>query len=170
MTARAPLAVALGAVWAAVWTLAACGPPPVEPAPAPPTSSAPATPPAAPPAAGGPAAPADTAFASEADYREQRAQAVEALEAAVRTEAAAVGACRVVATGEQACGGPKSFAVYSAEASDGAEVERLAARLVALDERANAQFEFFSTCVALVPPTPVLRDGRCVAAQPPAPR
>ena len=71
----------------------------------------------------------------------------------------------MVATGEQACGGPSSFAVYSAEASDAAEVERLAARLVALDMQANRQFELVSTCRALVPPTPALRDGRCVAGR-----
>ena len=69
----------------------------------------------------------------------------------------------MVATSEQACGGPTSFAVYSAEASDADEVERLAARVVALDERANAQFELVSTCMAYVPPTPVLRDGQCAA-------
>ena len=74
-----------------------------------------------------------------------------------------MGACRVVATSEQACGGPRSFAVYSAEASDAAEVERLAERLVALDDLANRQFEYASTCVAYEPPTPAVVGGRCVA-------
>ena len=155
MTAPAPLAGAVpygvALVLGAALALAACGPTPDAPAPGAPTPDAPASDP--------------VPFASEADYRQQRADAAQALEAAVETEAGSVGACRVVATGEQACGGPSSFAVYSAEASDAAEVERLAARLVALDTRTNRQFELVSTCRALVPPTPSLRDGRCVAGR-----
>lgn len=102
-------------------------------------------------------------FEDEADYRQQRAQTEAALEAAIGdAEASDVGACRVVPTSEQACGGPTTFAVYSAEASDAAEVERLAARLVALDDLANRQFEWASTCMAYTPPEPALQGGRCV--------
>ena len=112
--------------------------------------------------------PADTtgaaiAFADQADYRAQRQATERALaEATGRAQASTVGACRVVPTSEQACGGPTSFAVYSAEAPGADEVERLAARLVAMDAVANAQFEYVSTCMAYDPPTPVVRDGRCV--------
>ena len=96
-------------------------------------------------------------FEDEADYQRQRAEAEEALDAAIGdAETADVSACRVVATSEQACGGPTTFAVYSAEASDAAEVERLAARLVELDQVANRQFEYASTCMAYMPPEPVL--------------
>lgn len=102
-------------------------------------------------------------FADVADYQRQRADAAAALDDAIGDAAASeVPACRVVATSEQACGGPTTFAVYSADAGDAAEVERLAARLVALDGQANRQFEWASTCMAYEPPTPVLRDGRCV--------
>ena len=146
MTARAPLAGAvprgLAVVLGAALALSACSLTPSDPA-APPDDVAP--------------------FASEADYRQRRAETAEALEAAIRTEAWSAQSCRVVATSEQACGGPTSFAVYSAQASDAGEVERLAARLVALDQRANEQFGFVSTCVGYVPPTPVVRDGQCVA-------
>lgn len=127
-----------------------------------------------PPEPGAPA-PADTAgvpggpigpFEDEADYRRQRAQTAAALEASVApAEASAIGACRVAPTSEQACGGPTSFAVYSAEDPDAAETERLASRLVALDVQANAQFERVSTCVAHAPPRPVLRGGRCLPAE-----
>jgi hypothetical protein len=121
-------------------------------------------------AAGSPGGPPDAMldpvpdqFEDEADYRRQRAQTEAALAAAIGdAEASDVGACRVVPTSEQACGGPTTFAVYSAEASDAAEVERLAARLVALDDLANRQFEYASTCMAYLPPEPVLQDGRCV--------
>lgn len=102
-------------------------------------------------------------FEDEADYRAQRRETEAALQAAIGDAAAPdLSACRVVPTSEQACGGPTTFAVYSASASDAAEVERLAERLVALDEQANGQFEWVSTCMAYGPPTPQLRDGRCV--------
>ena len=132
--------------------VAACTPQP-DPPVAPPTSGTPPT----------DSAPApDTPFASEDDYRQQRERAVAALEAAVRTEAGTVEMCRVAATSEQACGGPTTFVVYSAEAPDADEVERLAAALVALDIKANAQFEWVSTCMAYAAPTPRLVQGRCV--------
>ncbi len=103
-------------------------------------------------------------FADEADYRQQRAATEAALQAAIPpATASAVSACRVVPTSEQACGGPTSFAVYSAEDPDADEIARLAARLVALDSVANRQFERVSTCMAYTPPTPVLRAGRCEA-------
>ena len=103
-------------------------------------------------------------FESEDDYRQQRAETATALEAAISPATASdVSACRVVPTSEQACGGPTTFAVYSTESPKAAEVERLSARLVALDRAANAQFEYASTCMAYEPPTPVLRDGECVA-------
>lgn len=104
------------------------------------------------------------AFADEADYRRQREAAATRLAAAVEpARASSVAACRVVPTSEQACGGPTTFAVFSAEDPDAAETERLAARLVALDRQANRQFGWASTCMAYAPPTPALRDGRCVA-------
>ena len=104
-------------------------------------------------------------FESEDDYRQQRGAIADALDAAIAPATASdVSACRVVATSEQACGGPTTFAVYSAESPSAREVETLATRLVALDEKANAQFRWASTCMAYRSPTPVLRDGRCVAA------
>ena len=39
----------------------------------------------------------------------------------------------------------------------------VAARLVALDRAANAQFGGASTCMAYTPPPVALREGRCVA-------
>ena len=112
-----------------------------------------------------PAAPgAPTEFRDKADYRAQREATASTLAAAIEPATATqVAACRVVATSEQACGGPTSFAVYSAQSPEADEVERLAERLVALDRLANAQFEYVSTCMAYDPPVPVLRGGVCVA-------
>ena len=102
-------------------------------------------------------------FEDEADYRAQRRQTEAALREAVGDAAAVeAGECRVVPTSEQACGGPTTFAVYSARDPDAVEIERQAAHLVALDRQANGQFEYVSTCRAYDQPRPVLRGGRCV--------
>ena len=121
-----------------------------------PTSPAPDRPP------GGEEIPAT--FASEADYRQRREAVAARLAAAIgEATAAEVSACRAVPVGEQACGGPSAFAVYSAESADAGEVERLAGVLVALDVVANRQFEYASTCMLQAPPPLALRDGRCLA-------
>lgn len=113
-----------------------------------------------------PETPIPETFESEAEYGQLRSSTEDALAEAIGSaEASDVGACRVVATSEQACGGPRAFAVYSTEGSDASEVERLAARLVALDVQANRQFEYVSTCVAYAPPTPAVEGGRCAAPE-----
>ena len=104
----------------------------------------------------------DAPFASEDDYRRQRAATRARLDEAVgQARASDVAQCRVAPITEQACGGPTAWAVYSAADGDAAVIEGLAARLVALDVRANAQFGRVSTCVAYSPPEPVVRRGRC---------
>ena len=168
MTARAPLALA-AAVAAAVLALAACTQPtpgesPDGPSARPAPAESLAVPPQpGPPRPGPPAAPGDSAFASEADYRQQRAQAVAALQAAVSTEATGADACVAVPYGERPCGGPTDWAVVSSSSSDVDRVRGLASRVAALDARANRQFERFSTCEVQLPPTVALRDGQCTA-------
>ena len=137
--------------------IAACAPQPADPGPRPPGAS---SPPAAPPPE---AAPPDAPFASEDDYRQQYARAVEALEAAAGTAASDASACLTMMHSEQACGGLTEWVVVSAEASDTTRVRELAARVTALTRRANAQFEWVSTCLAYVAPPVALRDGHCVA-------
>lgn len=105
-----------------------------------------------------------SAFRDEADYRAQREQAVADLDALIGEAAAAqVSACRVVAVGAKACGGPMAYRVYSATASDASRVEAAAARVTALDRRANEQFQYVSDCMLVEPPQVALVDGRCVA-------
>ena len=160
-----PLAlVARTGVAACALAVAACSPSPDAPGPGappadvvPPADATPAPPrPAPPPVSDGP-------FASEADYRQQRAQAVEALNAAASTGAASPDACRALLYGEQACGGPTDWVVLSAETSDTTRVRRLAEQVTALDARANAQFNLVSTCMALMAPPVALRGGQCVS-------
>ncbi len=139
--------------------LPACAPTPapVPPAPDPVLEeSAPIDP--APPAADGP-------FASQDDYRQQRADALARLEAAAGAGAQAAAACYAVPVGARACGGPASHVVASRESSDSARVAELAAAVTALDRRAIAQFNLSSTCQVVLPPPVALRDGRCVAAR-----
>lgn len=104
------------------------------------------------------------AFRDEADYRAQRVRATADLDALIGTAAASdAAACRVVAVGAKACGGPLEYRVYSATASDAAQVEAQAARITALDRRANAQFQYVSDCMLVGEPQAALVDGRCVA-------
>lgn len=106
----------------------------------------------------------DGPFASEADYRAQRADALARLSAVIgEPTAASVSACRAEPVGEQACGGPLDFAVFSAETAAPAEVAAAAGAVTALDRRANEQFGFVSTCALLTPPPLALVGGRCVA-------
>lgn len=120
--------------------------------------------PPGPPASPGDPEPVPTEFASRAEYGERREEALARLDAAVGpARATDEASCRVVAYGERGCGGPAGFRVYSSEGTDDAEVERLAAFVTALDSVAVRQFEIISTCEALLPPEPVLVDGRCQA-------
>ena len=142
--------------------LAACSPapsaPPTEaPPPDTPLPDAP-LPDAGPPGDGVP-------FASQDDYRQQRADAVARLDAAAGAGARAASACYAVPVGAKACGGPASFVVASRESSDSLVVARLAARVTALDRRAIDQFNLGSTCNVVVAPETALRGGRCVAVE-----
>ena len=103
-------------------------------------------------------------FDSEASYQSQREAALRALDVAIgRPAAGDAGACRAVAVGEKACGGPAAFALYSLATADPSLVEMAASRVAALDRRAIAQFGLASTCDVVEPPPLAVRDGLCVA-------
>ena len=158
MPRRLPTVLVLGLA------LAACAPQPTESTPRPPGARPPSAEPTPvePPAA---APSPDAPFASEADYRRQYGAAVEALEAAAETEATDASSCLTVMHSEQACGGLTDWVVVSAQASDTTRVRELAAEVTALTRRANAQFEWVSTCMAYQAPPVALRDGHCVAVE-----
>ena len=130
---------------------------------------APSPAPGAPSDPGGPSDPgapiADAPFASEDDYRQQYQRARAELEAAAQTEASDPAACYTVMHSEQACGGLTDWVVVSSESSDTTRVRALAERVTALTRKANAQFEWASTCMAYQAPPVTLRGGRCVAAR-----
>ena len=109
---------------------------------------------------------ADTLFADLADYERQRVEALAALNAVVgEPVAGAAAACRAFPVGARPCGGPERFVVVSTEVAQVPLVLDAARRVETLDRRANAQFERISTCEVRVPPTVVLREGRCVAVR-----
>ncbi len=78
-------------------------------------------------------------------------------------EASSVEACRALPLGDKPCGGPWTYLVYSAEASDAGGLEALAAEYDRLDRARNRACGLVSDCMLRLPPTPVLVDGRCVA-------
>ncbi len=104
-------------------------------------------------------------FASMDDYQSRRTAAMERLTAAVGdARATDASACRALAVGSKACGGPTQYVVFSTVATDATEAERLAGEVTALDRAANAQFGLVSTCDLLMEPGVAVEGGRCVAA------
>lgn len=104
------------------------------------------------------------------EYQEQRAALVDRLDAAIgEAKASDVGACRVVAVGAKACGGPAEYRVYSTSDADADTVEALGDEIARLDAYANEQFGLVSTCEMVNPPRPNVLNGRCVGAVAEAP-
>jgi hypothetical protein len=98
------------------------------------------------------------------DYLDDRAALVAELEALIGSaEAESEAACRVVAVGHKACGGPAEYRVYSATDSDADAVEALAERIAELDREAIERFGLVSDCAVAPEPAPALVDGQCVA-------
>ena len=104
-------------------------------------------------------------FDSMDDYQSRRSVAMDRLTDAVgEARAGDASACRALAVGAKACGGPTAYVVFSSTATDPAEAERLAGEVTALDRAANDQFGLVSTCEMLMEPAVALDAGRCVAA------
>lgn len=98
------------------------------------------------------------------DYLADRARLVAELDRRIGPATAdEPGACRVVAFGSKACGGPAGYRVYSASLNERAVLET-AAEIAALDEDANRRLGLISDCSLQEPPRPALVGGRCVAA------
>ena len=73
-----------------------------------------------------------------------------------------VAECRYIAYGQQACGGPSTYLVYSISRTDSLQLKTLVDEHRRLNREWNAKTGAFSTCG--LPSIPVLarRDGRCV--------
>lgn len=79
-------------------------------------------------------------------------------------EATDVAACRTLPLGAKPCGGPWTYLVYSAEASDSTRLTDLAAEYDSVNAAQNAACELASDCMMVGPPDVALDDGRCVVA------
>ncbi|WP_420454422.1 hypothetical protein [Rubrivirga sp.] len=101
-------------------------------------------------------------FSDYEAYLEEREDLLAELDREIgEARASDIVACAVVAIGEKACGGPTGYRVYSTEASDVSEINRLAEAIAAMDRQANRQFELASTCDVPVEPTVALVGGQC---------
>lgn len=87
-------------------------------------------------------------------------------EAAGSARAEAASACRVVAFGHKACGGPTQYRVYSETDGDPERVRRLADEYTEVERRMVDRLGLGSTCDVLYVPPVMLEDGRCRAATP----
>ena len=79
-------------------------------------------------------------------------------------EASDIAACQTLPLGAKPCGGPWTYLVYSAEASDSTRLADLAAEYHAVNAEWNAACELGSDCMMVGPPDVILENGRCVAA------
>lgn len=79
-------------------------------------------------------------------------------------EASDVAACRTLPLGAKPCGGPWTYLVYSAEASDSTRIAELAAEYDRVETERNRACELASDCMMVMPPDVALDGGRCVAA------
>lgn len=79
-------------------------------------------------------------------------------------EASTLRQCRTVGFGAKACGGPKTYLVYSITATDESELLPLVLRYNALDDERNRRLGLGSDCAFVTPPDTALVGGRCVAA------
>jgi hypothetical protein len=79
-------------------------------------------------------------------------------------KASDVAACRTLPLGAKPCGGPWTYLVYSAEASDSTRLAELAAEYHDVNAEWNEACELASDCMMVGPPDVTLENGRCVAA------
>ena len=75
-------------------------------------------------------------------------------------------ACRAVAFGHKACGGPTHYRIYSETDGDPARVRRLAEEFTGWERRMVDRLNLGSTCDVLYVPPVTLEDGRCTVADP----
>ena len=147
-----PLAVVIVAA-----ALAACAPRPA-PQEAQGADVAPSTVPAAPAPAAAPAdgeAQGDTGRIARLE-REARALA--------HAEGCSAGACRTAPVGSRPCGGPRTYLVYCAAATDSAALFAKLAELARAEAAFNSASGMASTCEYRMPPNATVQGGRCVAA------
>jgi hypothetical protein len=71
--------------------------------------------------------------------------------------------CRTAPVGSRACGGPRYYLVYCAQATDSAALFRKLDAVAAAEREYNTRYKIMSTCEFRTPPTVALSGGSCQA-------
>lgn len=69
--------------------------------------------------------------------------------------------CRVIALGAKACGGPKSYLIYSNLQTNENKLKRLVDQYNSLEEKINKETNAMSDCMFIEEPKAVLVNGMC---------
>jgi hypothetical protein len=69
--------------------------------------------------------------------------------------------CKVIAFGAKACGGPKSYLIYSTLQSKGNKLKRLVDQYNSREEKINQETDVMSDCMFIEEPKVSLIDGMC---------
>lgn len=129
-------------------------------------SASDASPPAAPTTSASPAtapAPASPAPAANEPDSNRIARLEREARALAHTEACAAGACRTAPVGSRPCGGPRTYLVYCASATDSAALFAKLDELARAEQAFNSASGMASTCEYRMPPGVAIQGGRCVA-------
>lgn len=74
--------------------------------------------------------------------------------------------CRILPIGEQACGGPQTYLIYSTAATAGSserKLQELARQYTEAEEKYNRVTGAMSTCSYVMPPELHLSNGKCTS-------
>lgn len=78
--------------------------------------------------------------------------------------ATSIAQCRLTSFGAKPCGGPRTYLVYSTEATDSTELARAVAMYTSEDARLNQELGRASDCRLVMPPQMTFAAGRCATA------
>jgi secreted trypsin-like serine protease len=69
--------------------------------------------------------------------------------------------CRVIAFGAKACGGPKTYLVYSSLQTNENKLKRLVGQYNSLEDKINKETDAISDCMFIEEPKPTIQNGMC---------
>jgi hypothetical protein len=72
-----------------------------------------------------------------------------------------VNQCRVIAFGAKACGGPKTYLVYSGLQTNENKLKQLVGQYNSLEDKINKETNAISDCMFIVEPKPTIQNGMC---------
>ena len=72
-----------------------------------------------------------------------------------------VNQCRVIAFGAKACGGPKTYLVYSGLQTNENKLKQLVGQYNSLEDKINKETNAISDCMFIEEPKPTIQNGMC---------